>query len=237
MRKHCIGIASASNWSPKFKTSKACKPRSDKLGSTSPNIKSWFPTVKGAERMEGLRHYFHKHMAMLLDARPDVDSWTAQTTPIKLELYGEPVEFKPDFIIDEGHRKRAIRLLRSGVTPSERGRERHGAVARAYREADCHFDVITEEELLSDVRLPIARALFVNRLRDWNQEMPGKLADAWSHRCPIALGEIHRSLGGDAVSWNQLLCLAAFGYLRLDINTGLNAGMAVLGFDVLGYRP
>ena len=60
---------------PKFKTSKACKPRSDKLGSTSPNIKSWFPTVKGAERMEGLRHYFHKHMAMLLDARPDVDSW------------------------------------------------------------------------------------------------------------------------------------------------------------------
>ena len=237
MRKLCIGNATASsNWSPKFKMSNSRKRRADKLGSANTPIVSWFPTLKGEPRMEGLRHYFHKSMAMLLDTLPNVTSWTAQTTPIMFEFNGELLEFKPDFILTGNHRTRAIRLLRAGTTVSEKRQEHHGAVAAAYREAEQRLDVTTQEELEADVRLPGARALFTNRLLDRPDDMPWQLAEAWGNACPVTLGTIHASLGGDPVSWGHLLSLAALGHLHLDLDAGLSADTPVLACKVEGYR-
>jgi hypothetical protein len=237
MRKFCIGNTQASsNWSPKFKASKTRQRRADKLGSAHTPVMSWFPTIKGEPRMEGLRHYFHKGMAMLLDAAPDVTSWTAQTTPIVFELYGKPVEFTPDFIAVENHRTRAIRLLRAGTTMSEKRQERHSAVAAAYQEAEQRLDVITQEELEADMRLPGARTLFIHRQVDMPDDMPWLLAEAWGPKCPTTLGAIHASLGGDAESWDQLLSLSAMGHLHLDLGAALGTETVVLSCDVQGYR-
>ena len=237
MRKLCIGDTEAvSNWSPNFKASKTRARRAGKLGSARTPVVSWFPTLKGEPRMEGLRHYFHKGMAMLLDADPHVTGWTAQTMPIEFRLHGNLLEFTPDFIVTKDLCTRAIRLLRGGTTASEKREERYGAVAVAYRDAEQRLDVVTQEELEADPRLPVARTLFNHRQVDWPDDVPWRLAEDWNDACPVTLGALHAYLGGDAASWTQLLSLAAMGHLHLDIGEALGADTPVLACHACGYR-
>ena len=237
MRKFAIGNAgTGSSWSPDFKSSKGRNRRPGKIGRANTRMVSWFPTLKGTPRMEGLRHYFHKHMAMLLDANPDVTAWTTQTAPVVFELYGQPVEFTPDFTVVENRRTRVIRLLRAGTTPSEKREERHSAVAAAYREVEQHLDVVTQEELEGDVCLAAARTLFMHRQVDLPDDLSWRLAEEWGERCPVSLGVLQASLGGDAESWTHLLSLAARGHLRLDFGGTLDGDTLVLACNVGGYR-
>ena len=197
---------------------------------------SYFPTVKGTPRMEGLRHYFHKDMALILDARPDVVEWTADTKPIVLGTGHRQTEFTPDFEVEEEYRTYSIRLLRSGITASETAAERHHAADAEYRERGQSLLVMTAAELTSHPFLPAARTLFQNRGRDWPENLPQAVSDTWTDRCPTTLGRIHEAAGGGQTFWMQLLSLASLGYLELDLDCPLDDDMPVLACRPWGYR-
>ena len=78
--------------------------------------------------------------------------------------------------------------------------------------------------------------LFLNRGRDWPEELPAALAEAWGDECPTTLGGIHASMGGGEDAWRQLLSLASLGHVLIDMDTGLEAGTRVLACRPQGYR-
>lgn len=197
---------------------------------------SYFPTVKGTPRMEGLRHYFHKDMALILDARPDVVEWTADTAPIVLGEGRRQTEFTPDFDVQEDHRTYSVRLLRSGTTASEAIAERHHTINAEYRKRGEALLVMTAAALTTHPHLPAALALFRNRGRDWPDDFPQTVAEAWADGCPTTLGRIQESIGGGRTAWTQLLSLASLGYLELDLDCPLDADMPVLACHFQGYR-
>ena len=197
---------------------------------------SYFPTVKGTPRMEGLRHYFHKDMALVLDARFTVTAWTADTRPVACEWRERPFDFTPDFLVDDADGDYAVRLLRHGTMTSERTAERHRAVDRAYRDQGRFLVVMTAEELSTHPSLPAATVLFDKRHRDWPDDLPGDIAEKWGPKCPVFLCEIWDRLGGDQESWLQLLSLAALGYLHLDLDRPLDEETWVYACRPKGYR-
>ena len=238
MRKFNLGAATpAKGWSPQFNIFKPNRNSNDKLGKKNTPIMSYFPTLKGEPRMEELRHYFHKDYALMLDARPIVTAWTADTKPITFKWHGRAMEFTPDFHVVEGEDDRySVRLIRSGTKDSEVRAERHRAVTAAYEAEDEDLVVITAEELAADPHLPAAKSLFLNRVRDWPEELPEALADAWAGRVPTTLGDVHHELGGGKESWLQLLSLAAEGFLILDLDGGLVPETTVFVCRTRGYR-
>lgn len=237
MRKHSLGAAAHSgSWSPRFKIAAERKPNTGKTGRKNTPFMSWFPTVKGEPRMEGLRHYFHKDMAMILDARPCVVAWTADTAPIRFEGSSGVLEFMPDFRVDEEDRTYWLRLLPPDTTRSEATAERHGAADDAYRSRGESLTVMTAEEVAAHPQLPTAREVFLNRGRDWPEELPGAVADTWGDDCPTTLGDIHASTGGGREAWLQLLSLVSLGHVLIDMDSGLDADTPVLACRLWGYR-
>lgn len=237
MRMHRIQLARpGGSWSPGFEGTTGRKARADDTGRKNTLFMSYFPTVKGTLRMEGLRHYFHKDMALVLDARFTVTAWTAETRPIACECRRRPFDFTPDFLVDDIDGNYAVRLLQQGTTTSGRIVERHQAVDRAYRDEGRFLVVMTAEESSTHPYLPAAKALFDNRRHDWPDDLPGAIAEAWEHECPITLRDIRDSMNGDRESWLQLLSLAALGYLHLDLSCPLDEETLVLACHAEGYR-
>ncbi len=224
------------SWSPAFKVRTGQEARTDRTGRRNTSFMSYFPTVKGRPRMEGLRHYFHKDMALMLDARPGVMEWTADTGPITVGEGRRQTEFTPDFEVREEHRTYSVRLLRSGTTASEAAVERHRSVDAEYRTRGEFLLVMTAEDLVGHPHLPAARILFQNRGRDWPENLPHAVFDTWTDRCPTTLGRIHEAAGGGQTFWMQLLSLASLGYLELDLDCPLDDDMPVLACRPWGYR-
>src|SRR4051794_40327383 len=108
MRKVALGAApKRGNWSPKFKA--RAKRRKEKLdvaedaerpetGKKKTQIVSYHPPARGESRMERLRHYFHREMALLLDAWPDVEEWTTETEAVEVPTGDGTFSFTPDFL-------------------------------------------------------------------------------------------------------------------------------------------
>jgi hypothetical protein len=237
MRKHCLGAAPKSgSWSPAFKVRTGREAWTDKTGRRNTSFMSYFPTAKGTPRMEGLRHYFHKDMALILDARPNVMEWTANTASIVFGRGRRQTEFTPDFDVQEEHRTYSVRLLCSGTTRREVADERHDAIDAKYRERGETLVVMTSEELAGHPHLPAALALFRNRGRDWPEHLPQMVADAWADRCPTTLGDIQKTVGVGRTTWFQLLSLASLGHLDLDLDYPLDADMPVLACRSQGHR-
>lgn len=243
MRLQNVGADTPRNWNPAFRVPHQPKGGGGgggggggKLGRKNTNVVSYFPTLKGEPRMERLRAYRHKDMAMLLDADFRVTGWTAETSPVVLGTGKRAQEFTPDFRVHEGDRAYSVRVTLPGAKPSEARRERHAAVNRAYREHDESLVVVTAEELAADPRLEVAKELFRNRRRDYPAELPEVLADAWGPECPTTLGAILQELGGGIERWLQLLCLAAQGFLHVPLDRGLEASTPVLACTDEGYR-
>jgi len=237
MRLHRLGANTpAKNWTPAFTVPRGIAPNRAKVGRKNTSIMSYYPTLKGEPRMEGLHRYFHANMATILDARFEVTAWTAATVPTNCEWRGGLFEFTPDFHVLEGQERHSIRLIRKGSARSEIRAERHAAVDRAYREVGERLVVVTEDELAADVRLPAANELFYNRMRDIPRGMPEILVDEFSGTCPTTLGELHAVMGGGDLAWVQLLCLVALGYVHASLDGGLDDRTPVHAVHELGYR-
>lgn len=229
MRKQMVGADTPRNWNPAFSLPRKRKRDGGKLGRKNTNVVSYFPTLKGEPRMEGLRRYHHLDLAMLLDADFRVTGWTAETEPLVLGWGKDTREFTPDFRVQEGDRAYSVRVLLPGMETHEARRERHAAVDHVYRQRGESLVVVTANDLALDPRVAVAKELFRNRRRDHPAELPEILADAWGPECPTTLGTIHRDLGGGPQRWVQLLCLAAQGFVHVPLDKGLNGDTPVLG--------
>jgi hypothetical protein len=235
MRKHCLGAPPhTGSWSPQFLKKERVE-RDDKVGRRNTSFMTYFPTIKGEWRSEGLRHYFHKNYALILDAMSEVECWTGAATSIVVAGQ-KPFEFTPDFFVYEATRSYAVRLLRGELVPESPTRRKHAAASDAYETRGQSLVIMTAAELAEHLLLPAAKSLFLNRVRDWPSQLPSAIADRWSDACPTTLGALHVSMGGDSASWLQLLSLVAHGFVQVDLHCGLHPQTPVTACRHAGYR-
>jgi hypothetical protein len=237
MRKVNLGADTRGNWNPRFVAAKAKKPADDREGRGNTTVLSYYPTIKGERRMELLRRYSHVDMAHLLDAWPHVLRWTADTQKVEFETEDGVNKLTPDFEVDTENGRYVIRLIPPGVKPSPRSLTRHEHARELYGRIDTAFVVHTSEEVAQHPDLPAARELFEHRMREWPEELPGRLSEKWSAKCPLPLGTLHAYLGGSEADWFVVLSLAAHGHLRLGIDGPILPETPVLAIAVEGYRP
>ena len=237
MRSVKLGNAEkATSWSPQFKASRTVARRADKVGRRNTPMMTYYPTVKGEERPEGLRHYFHWGMACILDGRPDVLAWTAATEPLVIEWRGRPLQFTPDFRVAIKEGFYSIRLIRAGTQMSDIAKERHAAVTAAYRRLDEDLEVVTEEALKADPRASAARELYLHSGTPFREELPEAICEVWAKACPTTLGDIHDSMGADPRAWRELLSLASAGYVHVGLEESLGRRTPVVACNNKGYR-
>ena len=186
---------------------------------------SYFPTRKGPSRMERLRRYSHRSMAMLLETDPDVTWWTAEPEPLPFSLDGKDVEVFPHFLVHRADERQAVRIVRSHRFVRA---ERHllDAVEAAYADRGVAFLTVTERGLQSDTRLAAARTILWHRPWKPSAEMAARTA-AMSASPPSTLGDLHELLGGGEESWPFIIGLVAHGWVEVDRGSDLSPDTAV----------
>lgn len=235
MRKHSVGgQLRRGSWSPKFKLEPRKAPPADEHRRKKALVMSYFPSIK-TRRMVPLRHYFHVDMAYLLDAWPEVISWTVDAPPLVVPHLRSEIAFTPDLIVTERDRVYALRLLDRGVKPSKARDERYRTIDAAYRERGESLAVLTREELDDHPHLQAAKDLFYYRTRNWPADLPATIAAFANGALPGTLGDLHGLLGGGEEAWANLLSLVAHGFIHVDLDAGLRPPTPILALRVEGW--
>ncbi len=237
MRKHSVGgQLLPGTWSPRFKLAPPKPPPTDERRRKKTLAMSYFPSVK-TRGMVPLRHYFHVDMAYLLDAWPEVVAWTTDAPPLAVARPCGDIAFTPDIIVTERDRAYALRLLDRGTKPSKARDERYRAIDAAYRERGGSLVVVTREELEAHPHLQAAKSLFYHHTRNWPADLPFTVVAATGTTSLAILDDLHRLLGGSEVAWADILSLVAHGYIRVDLDAGLQPQTPILALQVEGWRP
>lgn len=206
----------------------------DKLGQRDTSVVSYFPTRKGEPRMERLRHYAHRALAVLLETDPQVLTWTTEAEPLPLGDGERACEFVPNFWVVERRRRVAIRVLRADRLRGSRQQERHAAVRDAYDKRGVCFEVRTEEAIAADPRLPAARYLLWHRAWDVPDEVAVRVG-AMAADPPRTLGQLHARLGGAAETWPQVLSMVARGGIEICDTVEVGPGTEVVACRMRGH--
>jgi hypothetical protein len=226
--------APVKNWSPRFKAQKKQKREPADPGQRNTVILTYFPTRKGALRMEGLKHYFHADMAEILEMDRTVDHWTARTERFEFADDKKSFSMRPDFMATGSGGPRAIRLLKA-TEENERRRERHAQLRQRFAEIGIAFEVMTDVGLANDTRTHVAKELRYHRYRDRREGLALLCVEAFQRLPKPTLGAIHVSLGGDNDLWFELLSHTSRGFLEIDLIDGLSADTPVHACKLEGY--
>jgi hypothetical protein len=249
MRKFALGaVPTRGSWTPKF----LLTPRKEKTKDKSKEgtegqepeererkaptqVPTYHPPAKGKLRYERLRNYYHGDAAFLLDAWYEVQAWTAATTSIPVTWDLGDFDYLPDFLVQESSHSYALSITHPLVKETDRRKARLDAIRAACARRSLGFEAMTYEELSGHAELPAAKDLFYYRYWAWPASLPFSAWSAYEHDAPRTLGELARLLG-DGATWEQLLSLAANGYLVIDISEGLGTGTALLACRTKGWR-
>jgi hypothetical protein len=237
MRKVALGAAPVrGNWTPKFKLRRKQKAKEEDTEQKKTPFVSYHPTVKGQQRVEPLRKYFHRDMALLLDAWPHVESWTGNAASIKVQVGGKDASFTPDFLVEERSSSYALRLRSGNNKTSRAGEDYYSAVRENYERRGMSLEIITRAEVESHPDLPAAVELFYHRYRDWPENLPFDVAALAEERHLPTIGSLHVAMGGDKEAWAMLLSLVSHGYVIADIQGKLGPDTPVLACRTKGWR-
>ena len=195
---------------------------------------AYFPTVKGWQRMERLRHYFHLDMASLLEADPDVRTWTTAVDALHLESEPNGQGFTPAFRAQGADQIRYIHLVDRPVKSRARI-ERHAALRKQCRKQGMSFEVLTREQVEAHPRLKTSRDILFYRPFEWPPELPVRTSAVAAVARPKTLGDLHRGLGGGSTLWPQLLSLVSLGYITVDMGTPVGPAIIIRSVSPSGY--
>jgi hypothetical protein len=237
MRKVAFGaVPVRGNWNPKFKVRRKKRVDGKETGRKKTPIVSYHPTIKGEQRSEGPRQYFHRDMALLLDAWPEVVGWTTDAPTIVVPGDGNNMSFTPNFIIEEAERSYALRLRADGATLGLAREERYRVIRQAYERQGMSLVVMTREEVETHPDLPAARTLFYYRYWEWPDDLPLEVAALAEQRRLRTFGELHQALGGSEHDMARLLSLASHGYVLIDTTAGLGPDTPLVACRTKGWR-
>jgi len=222
MRKCRIGAAMPrGSWAPTFAPQVTRKPRTAEKDEAATQPMAYFPTMKGSLRSEPLRHYFHRDMAYLLEADPEVLTWTTQVDPMETDEGG----IRPSFKAEHVGGTRLIHVTHR--PPGEKRRAQYRAMQAHCRQQGLSFEVLSREELTAHKRLPASRDLFFFRPFEFPRELPVMVSALAAAQEVRTLGDILNGLGGAEGLWPQILSLTARGYIEVDMNEPLGPDMPV----------
>ncbi|MFL7904312.1 hypothetical protein ACJ41P_24495 [Azospirillum argentinense] len=186
-----------------------------------------FPSLKAG--LVGVTRYWHADLPLLLDADPDVVSFTAETTKVTFEFEGEERVFRPDVQVDyRRSRQGVIALLREDEAILPENVAAAQVLRSFYAERGMDFRVITDQTLRVQPRLDNAQTFFRHRHLPVSMEHSMRLAKAVAEGRADTLGGLHGALGGDEAAWSTLLALAAHGCIEVDLDEPLEAASPVL---------
>lgn len=232
MRACCISLVKPTRkvWkNPRRERKPAAEPA--KTGQRDTSIVSYFPTIKGGLRMERLRHYAHRSMAVLLETDPEVVFWTTEGEPLSLEDEGE---FQPNFFVRERQRNLTLRIVRKELLPESRKAERHRFVKERYGEKGVIFQVFTEELLQADARVQVAEEILWHRPWDVPPAVVFEVGLMASDP-PGTLGLLHSRLGGAEETWPLVVALIAQGLIEVGLPDRLDGSTEVRACRTKGF--
>ena len=248
MRRHLLGATRpVRGWCESFKP--VCLPRRKEVGEApadehkrdddiavdrkGPSAAACFPTWKGEKRMEKLRHYFHQDMAYLLEADPDVIRWSARVEPFRVEYEdGEVREYPHTMCAETSHGTRHISLHYRERRLKPNGDNLAEPVAMRGRV----FESYTRDDLVTHPRLQTSKDILFHRSRELEPELALRTFAMSVAAFPATLGDLHRDLGPEIVSWEEVVCLVAQGYVVVNLDFALGPNMPIISCEPHGHQ-
>lgn len=237
MRQHRLGAAMPKgSWCP-LHANKEKKERAVAAVEVPANgpVMSRLPSWRGEHRIISLYHYFHADMGYILEADPEVLTWTTDVEAVPYEEDGQQKVFVPSI---KAYTRTGVRLIKliHGSKPGRGGAKPLTAKTAPRPQPGVTFEIYSRRDLEAHPRLRASRDIVYHRCRELDAHLPMRLAATFAGRPPRKLGEVHAFLGGTPEDWFDVLALVAKGHVEVDMDMPLGPDMPVIECRAKGYR-
>ena len=233
MRKFQLGAAVSHdrNSTPRFSLkSRIHKAASPKGSDRKTMVMSWFPSWKGDGRMVPLRSYSLIPMATLLEADPEIESWSVAGEDPVLHRGADRGIGDFNFLASQGTTKYVYRLHRSSADAP--GWE-ETIPAKGYRNV-----LVDMAALARDPRLPTARTILYHRLTELPDDFRlNAFNELLDDDRPKTLGDLQaRCADKTDFGWRCVIALVGLGHVIIRLGATLDMATPILGCRVEGYQ-